>query len=147
MDAPRSAGVGSSGAMAQSERDRRLTGEEAEAPRLEHVVARILAETERAVEVYDGILEEIGRSLGWDLGAVWEVDPDDGRLRCARTWQARAAPDEFEALSMSLVLAAGGGLPGRGLAGGGAGGVVGAPEGPHFPRAPGGGRGGRPPGV
>jgi len=121
--------------MAQSERDRRLTGEEAEAPRLEHVVARILAETERAVEVYDGILEEIGRSLGWDLGAVWEVDPDDGRLRCARTWQARAAPDEFEALSMSLVLAAGEGLPGRVLASGEPVWMVDAPQDSNFPRA------------
>ena len=47
--------------------------------RVEHEVARILAETERPVEVYAATLDVIGRSLGWGLGAVWEVGPDDGR--------------------------------------------------------------------
>ena len=56
--------------------------------RVEHAVARILAETERPVEVYEAVLEAIGGSLGWELGAVWEVGPDDGCLRCVRTWHA-----------------------------------------------------------
>ena len=29
----------------------------------------------RPVEVYEAVLEAIGSSLGWELGAVWEVDP------------------------------------------------------------------------
>ena len=44
---------------------------------VEHSVARILAETDRPVEVYASVLEAIGSSLGWELGAVWEVGPDD----------------------------------------------------------------------
>jgi hypothetical protein len=48
--------------------------------RVEHAVARILAETERPVEVYEAALEAIGRPLGWQLGAVWELDPADRRL-------------------------------------------------------------------
>ena len=56
--------------------------------RVEHAVARILAETDRPVEVYAAVLEAIGRSLGWELGAVWEVGPDDERLRCVCTWHA-----------------------------------------------------------
>src|SRR4051794_26128136 len=99
--------------MADSDRDLGLTSGRRDLPAVERAVARILAETERPVEVYHAILEAIGRSLGWDLGAVWEVDPDDARLRCACTWHAGAAPDEFEALSASLVLASGEGLPGR----------------------------------
>jgi len=102
---------------------------------LERAVARILAETERPVEVYDAILEAIGRPLGWDLGAVWEVDPDDGRLRCIRTWHAANAWEEFEALSASLVLAPGDGLPGRVLASGAPAWIVDAPEDGNFPRA------------
>ena len=98
-------------------------------------MARILAETERPVEVYDAILEAIGRSLGWDIGAVWEVGPDDGRLRCARTWHAGDAPEEFETLSASLVLAAGEGLPGRVLASGEPAWIVDAPQDSNFPRA------------
>ena len=73
------------------------------AQRVEHAVARILAETDRPVEVYAAVLEAIGRSLGWELGAVWEVGPDDGRLRCVRTWHAGDGAPEFEALSERIV--------------------------------------------
>ena len=56
--------------------------------RTEHAVARILAETDHPVDAYAAVLQAIGTSLGWELGAVWEVDPDDGKLRCVRTWHA-----------------------------------------------------------
>jgi PAS domain S-box-containing protein len=121
--------------MADSKGDRRLTGPGHELPGVERAVARILAETERPVEVYDAILEAIGRSLGWDLGAVWEVDPDDGRLRCVRTWHAGDAREEFEVMSASLVLAPGEGLPGRVLATGAPAWMVDAPKDSNFPRA------------
>ena len=48
--------------------------------RVEHEIAQILAETEAPVEVYAAVLEAIGSSLGWELGAVWEAGPDDRRL-------------------------------------------------------------------
>jgi hypothetical protein len=38
--------------------------------RVEHDVARILAETERPVEAYEATLEAIGRPLGWRLPAI-----------------------------------------------------------------------------
>ena len=46
-----------------------------ELQRVEHAVARILAQTDRPVDVYAAALEAIGSSLGWELGAVWEVGP------------------------------------------------------------------------
>ena len=67
--------------------------------RVEHAVARILSETDGPVEAYAAVLEAIGSSLGWELGAVWEAGPDDERLRCLRTWHAGAGAPEFEALS------------------------------------------------
>jgi PAS domain S-box-containing protein len=88
----------------------------ADLQRVEHEIARILAEMERPVEVYAAALEVIGRSLGWEIGAVWEVSPEDGRLRCVRTWHAGAGAPEFEELSERLVLESGEGLPGRVLA-------------------------------
>jgi PAS domain S-box-containing protein len=121
--------------MADSGPDPCLAADGLELSRVERAVARILAETERPVEVYDAILEAIGRSLGWDLGAVWEVGPDDGRLRCARTWHAGQAREEFEAMSASLVLAPGEGLPGRVLATGAPAWIVDAPQDLNFPRA------------
>ena len=81
--------------------------------RVERIVASILAETDRPVEVYAGVLETIGLSLGWELGAVWEVGPDDERLRCACTWHAGDGAPEFEALSERMYLGRGEGLPGR----------------------------------
>ena len=79
--------------------------------RVEHEVAQILAETEAPVEVYARTLEAIGRSLGWELGAVWEVGPGDRRLRCVRTWHAGDGAPEFEALSERLTLGSGEGFP------------------------------------
>ena len=103
--------------------------------RVEHAVARILAETERAVEVYERALEAVGRPLGWRLGAVWEVDPGDGCLRCACTWHAGERAEEFEVLSAELTLAPGEGLPGRVLASGRPAWLTDAPADANFPRA------------
>ena len=103
--------------------------------RVEHSVARILAETDRPVEAYASALEAIGSSLGWELGAVWEVGPDDERLRCRRIWHAGDGAPEFEALSERISLAPGDGLPGRVLASGEPIWIVDAPEDGNFPRA------------
>jgi PAS domain S-box-containing protein len=103
--------------------------------RVEHAVARILAQTDRPVEVYAAVLEAIGGSLGWELGAVWEVGPEDVRLRCVRTWHAGEGAPEFEALSERIALAPGEGLPGRVLLSGEPHWMVDAPEDANFPRA------------
>jgi PAS domain S-box-containing protein len=103
--------------------------------RVEHDVARILAETERPVEVYVATLETIGRALGWELGAAWEVGPGDGRLRCARIWHAGDGAPEFEALTERMTLAPGEGLPGRILVSGDPAWIVDASSEGNFPRA------------
>jgi PAS domain S-box-containing protein len=103
--------------------------------RVEHEVARILAETERPVEVYAATLDTIGRSIGWELGAVWEVGPEDGRLRCVCTWTPGEGAPEFEALSERLTLEAGEGLPGRVLEEGEPAWLLDAPTEGNFPRA------------
>ena len=103
--------------------------------RVEHAVARILAETDRPVEVYAGVLQVVGSSLGWELGAVWEIGPGDDLLRCIRTWHAGAGAPEFEALSERIILAPGEGLPGRVVASGEPAWIVDAPEDRNFPRA------------
>ena len=102
---------------------------------VEHAVARILAETDRPVEAYASVLEAIGGSLGWELGAVWELGPDDERLRCLRTWHAGDGAPEFESLSERIALARGEGLPGRVLEAGEPVWLVDAPEDGNFPRA------------
>jgi PAS domain S-box-containing protein len=103
--------------------------------RVEHEIALIVAEQEQPFEVYAAALEAIGRSLGWELGAVWEVGPADERLRCVRTWQAGAVAPEFQRLSETIVLEVGEGLPGRVVASGEPAWIVDAPADGNFPRA------------
>jgi PAS domain S-box-containing protein len=109
---------------------------------VEHAIARILAETDHPVEAYAGVLEAIGSLLGWELGAVWEADPDDGQLRCLRTWHVGEGVPEFETLSEQIALAPGEGLPGRVLTLGAPVWMVDAPADANFPRAEAAQRGG-----
>jgi PAS domain S-box-containing protein len=102
---------------------------------LEHAVARILAETERPVEVYEAVLRAVGGSLGWELGAVWEAGAADGALRCVATWHAGEGAPEFEALSERITLASGVGLPGQVHASAEPVWMVDAPADANFPRA------------
>jgi PAS domain S-box-containing protein len=103
--------------------------------RVEYAVARILAETDRPVEVYEAVLQVIGSSLGWELGAVWETGPGDDLLRCVRTWHAGGGFPEFEGLSERITLAPGEGLPGQVVESGEPAWIVDAPENANFPRA------------
>jgi PAS domain S-box-containing protein len=120
--------------MSESGVNRAPVADARDLQRVEHAVARILAETESPVEVYEAALEAIGRPIGWQLGAVWEVDPEDGCLHCVRTWTAEPA-DEFQTLSEELTLAPGEGLPGRVLVSGAPAWLVDAPADANFPRA------------
>jgi PAS domain S-box-containing protein len=121
--------------MGASGNERRPIADVRDLRGVEHAVARILAETERPLDVYEAALEAIGRPLGWSLGAVWEVDSEAESLLCVRTWHAEERADEFEALSGALALSPGEGLPGRVMATGKPVWMVDAPEDANFPRA------------
>jgi PAS domain S-box-containing protein len=121
--------------MSESAANRGPVADAQDLRRVEHAVARILAETERPVEVYEATLAVIGQPIGWPLGAVWELDPEDGCLHCVRTWRASEPGDEFQALSEAMALAPGEGLPGRVLASGAPAWLVDAPADANFPRA------------
>ena len=91
--------------MTNLQRTHKRFADERDLQSVEHAVARILAETERPVEVYAAVLQAVGGSLGWELGAVWEARADDGTLRCRSTWHAGEGAPEFEALSERITLA------------------------------------------
>ena len=98
----------------------------------EHAVARVLAEAEDERTAYPLLLAAIGESLGWDAGAVW-TETGAGELRCIETWKA---PGQFGAVTRSLSLAPGEGLPGRVWASGEPAWIVDVGADPNFPRAP-----------
>ena len=121
--------------MTDVQRTEKRFADERELQGVEHAVARILAETERPVEVYEAVLEAVGGSLGWELAAVWEAAPDEGLLRCVSTWHAGEGAPEFEALSERITLSPGEGLPGAVLASAEPIWMVDAPTDANFPRA------------
>src|SRR5207247_906276 len=49
---------------------------------------RILVEARTLDEAIPRILQLVGESLDWVMGARWTVDPDENVLRCAETWIA-----------------------------------------------------------
>jgi hypothetical protein len=54
--------------------------------RADQEVARILAESELADELYPQVLAAMGDSLGWELGAIWELPHDAEALICLDVW-------------------------------------------------------------
>jgi PAS domain S-box-containing protein len=91
--------------------ERRLSERRLEA---QYVVTRALAEADRLEDASRRLLPEVGRLLGWDVGALWTLDPAAGVLRCQDFWRDESArAEEFEGVTRSLALGPGAGLPGR----------------------------------
>ena len=104
--------------------------------RADHAVANILAVTDVDDALYPRLLATIGAALGWDVGALWEVPPDAGPLRCEECWRSEGFDDDtFVDLTRATELAAGEGLPGRVWQTGEPAWISELPRDPNFPRA------------
>lgn len=80
----------------------------------QHAVTRILAEFSALSDIGPRILQALGESLGWPMGALWTVDRNEKVLRCAETWHGGSpATQEFEAQCRKNTFKIGVGLPGR----------------------------------
>jgi len=93
--------------------------------RTEHEVARVLTDAPDELSAYPRILEAIGRTLGWDTGAVWRLD--DPALERIATWNT---PEPFDASR----LRAGEGLPGAVYTSGGPAWIANVTADGHLPR-------------
>lgn len=78
-------------------------------------VTRILAESPALSDATPQILQRIGETLGWELGAMWTPDPETEALRCRTVWHAPSfqKADRFESICLERTFAPGIGLPGR----------------------------------
>jgi PAS domain S-box-containing protein len=86
--------------------ERRLTAE--------YVAALALAESATLADAARRMLQSICEGLGWDYGALWNLDAAAGVLRCVDTWHVPDNnPSEFEAVSRAATFTCGIGLPGR----------------------------------
>ena len=80
----------------------------------EYATARVLAEAGRLAEATPRILEAICTTLGWEHGALWQVDAHADRLRCVAAWHPPGASfTDFDAISRATSFERGVGLPGR----------------------------------
>jgi signal transduction histidine kinase len=84
---------------------------------LDYAVTRVLVEAVSPKEAALQILQTICLTTGWDIGAIWEVDPQSNIVCCIGVWQHSGAGltegDQVNRRSISLP---GTGLPGRVLA-------------------------------
>jgi PAS domain S-box-containing protein len=101
---------------------------------VDYAIVHILADAPTLDEAAARILASIGETLGWEMGALWQVEHD--LLRCAATWEAD--PDksgELAKASRKIGFAPGVGLPGRVWAAGEPAWIEDIPSDDNFPRA------------
>lgn len=101
-----------------------------------YAVTRVLSESPSLNEAAPRILQAVGDSLDWDVGAIWTVDQTAQLLRCVAVWH-RASVDvpEFSAATRRGTFAPGSGLPGRVWADGRAAWITNVRRDLNFPRA------------
>ncbi len=98
--------------------------------------ARALAEASTLAGAAPGMLRAVCEALGWQYGALWEVDHARSVLRCIGTWQSPDLPaNDFSLTSMHTTFAPGIGLPGRVWASGQPAWIPDVTRDANFPRA------------
>jgi PAS domain S-box-containing protein len=81
---------------------------------VQYRVTRILAEAATVEEATPKILQAMCEGLGWDLGAVWRIDPQARVLRCAEVWRTSSVEAaQFDVITRKSTFRSGSGLPGR----------------------------------
>ncbi|HSL19987.1 MAG TPA: response regulator [Vicinamibacterales bacterium] len=96
-----------------------------------------LAESDTLAHAAPRVLRVVCEELRWDFGAVWERDAARPALRCVAIWpEPPPVPDEFAALTRSMVFTRGIGLPGRVWSDPRPTWIPDVPHDENFPRAP-----------
>ena len=80
----------------------------------QHAVTRVLAEAATLPAATSKIVQAICESLGWEVGALWQVNSLTNQLHCVEFWhQQDFDASEFEMDSRGRTFLKGEGLPGR----------------------------------
>lgn len=80
----------------------------------QYATTRALEESATLREAAPKILRAVCESLGWDFGALWDMDREANVLRCVDCWYGASAEcAEFASVSRDFTFSPGVGLPGR----------------------------------
>ena len=80
----------------------------------QNAAMQVLAESESLAAASPRILQSICNNLGWDFGAVWQVDSASDVLCCVETWHGpQIDVPKFETRTREARFPRGTGLPGR----------------------------------
>ena len=80
----------------------------------QNALAVTLVESRSLADATPRALESIGRTLGWQLGALWQADEAQQKLRVVDVWQEPGLQAAgFVGLSRRITFARGEGLPGQ----------------------------------
>ncbi|MGH2557014.1 MAG: PAS domain S-box protein, partial [Actinomycetota bacterium] len=100
-------------------------------------VTNALAEAESLVEATPRVLQGICDNLGWEVGALWQVDQSARVLRCVDLWHTPSVTmPEFERASREKLFTPGIGLPGRVWSSARSAWIPDVTQDDNFPRAP-----------
>jgi two-component system sensor histidine kinase/response regulator len=103
----------------------------------QYEVTQALAEARDLPEATPRILRTILETLGWDVGAIWSVDPETERIRCLDVVPAAGVDvSAFMEATRDAAFAIGVGLPGRVWAAERPDWIADVAKDPNFPRAP-----------
>src|SRR5262245_66091405 len=76
--------------------------------------ARALMESPTLEQAAPRMIAAVCEALGWQCGAIWQVDRARKVMRCVGTWHAPSLSiDEFTTVTKATTFARGVGLPGR----------------------------------
>jgi PAS domain S-box-containing protein len=104
--------------------------------RVQYAIARVLSRVASVEEAAPELIEAIAQALGWEVGALWRLDEDDGVLRYAGGWSAtRSIGALFLRKSREFLFERGLGLPGHVWATGRPEWIPDVVEDANFPRA------------
>src|SRR5688572_28293993 len=105
--------------------------------RVQHAVARVLAETVSFEEVATALLQVICESMEFTVGALWEVDKKADVLRCLDIWHVPSpALEQFASRTREIAVKPGAGIAGRAWKAGTPVWIPDATINPRSPRAP-----------
>ena len=136
LEGERQAREGAETSLARLERELAERKSAARRQKIHFSVTRILADAESLEGAAPALLEAVGDGLAWTFGAVWQVEPGLGALRCFAVWSASpGAAAAFEEATRRGLFAPGVGLPGLVWKGGTALWVRDVGAEPDFPRA------------